>query len=100
VKMDSAIPVEVARFRTREGLVYREVCGSTGHTCALSAFRRAPQPLIKTQRPAFLWMGTRVSADFRSDFQATALSSGPAGCQYICSGAGVMRRSGETRGVH
>jgi len=27
--MDSAIPVEVARFRTKEGLVYREVCGAT-----------------------------------------------------------------------
>lgn len=29
MKMDRAIPVEVARFRTKEGLVYREVCGAT-----------------------------------------------------------------------
>ena len=28
--MDSAIPVEVARFRTKEGLVCREVCGAEG----------------------------------------------------------------------
>lgn len=28
MKMDRAIPVEVARFRTKEGLVYREVCGA------------------------------------------------------------------------
>lgn len=69
MKMDSAIPVEVARFRLGEQLVADEECGSTGHTCAVSPFRRAPQPLINTQRPAFLWPGTRISADFRSDFR-------------------------------
>ena len=39
--MDSAIPVEVARFRTKEGLVYREVCGATR-----GRLRRAPAPLL------------------------------------------------------
>lgn len=29
MKMDGAIPVEVARFRTKERLVHREVCGAT-----------------------------------------------------------------------
>ena len=29
MKMDGAIPVEVARFRTKERLVFREVCGAT-----------------------------------------------------------------------
>ena len=39
--MDSAIPVEVARFRTKEGLVCREVCGATR-----GRLRRAPAPLL------------------------------------------------------
>jgi len=99
MKMDGAIPVEVTRFRTKEGLVHREVCGSTGHTCAVSAFRRSTTTDKDTKARVPL-AGDTNFREFSERFQATALNSGPAGCQYICSGAGVMRRSGETRGVH
>lgn len=69
------------------------------HVCRLAV------PPRSTTTDKYTKAGVPLAGDtnfrgFSERFQATALNSGPAGCQYICSGAGVMRRSGETRGVH
>ena len=48
MKMDSAIPVEVARFRLGEQLVADEECGATR-----GRLRTAPAPLFYSPAPLF-----------------------------------------------
>lgn len=85
MKMDGAIPVEVARLRLGERLVRSGSCGSTGHTCAPSAFRRALQPPTKRQRLGRGGRGTRISPGFPERFGPVLDSGGEGAAKILAS---------------